>query len=116
MVGPSTDKSCLFDFELHYDSSAGNPRSVLEAILERLSSYKRLHDWDTKLTRLPLKTLTGAVRGFLANTTYSNANETLYSQSVAEEVFTLHGKNIRRPALDDGRNPRNLLFFSKVSP
>ncbi|KAL9090058.1 MAG: hypothetical protein Q9159_002226 [Coniocarpon cinnabarinum] len=104
----------LFDFELNHQTSLNNCRHILYAIIEYLSSRKRLHEFDAKLAQTPLKNLTLAVRADLARTDYSNSTDLLLSQAAVEEVFTLGNTNHRRPVLNEGTNLQALLFFSKT--
>ena len=112
----STRSQRLFDFELNYEDNVGSSNNILFSILEGLSSYKRLHDWDAKLTRMPLKELTSTVRAYLDSASHSQSSDLLPSQVDVEEVFTLDGVNYRQRVINDESNVRKHLFFSKVCP
>ena len=106
----------LFDFELNYEDNVSSSNNILFSILEGLSSYKRLHNWDAKLARMPLKELTSTVRAYLDSASQSQPSDLLLSQADVEEVFTLDGVNYRQRVINDESNVRKHLFFSKVCP
>lgn len=106
-------KGPLFDFELHYDVSCESVRGVLRAILEDLSSYKQLHNWDEKITTTPLKALAAAAHGYLA-TSYGSSSNILLAHGRVDEVVTVNGVNQRRPAIQEAGKADSHLFFSKV--
>ena len=54
-----------FDFELHYGLSHKSARDVLHEILEDLSSYKHIHNWEYKFVTSPLTGLASLARSYL---------------------------------------------------
>jgi hypothetical protein len=101
-----------FDFELHYGLSCKSVRDVLREILEDMSSYKHIHNWDEKLLTSPLKALARVGRRYLnANPLDLNA---LLDHSMVEEILTVSGVNHRPPAMQQAGDIYSHLFSTKV--
>lgn len=105
-------KKVRFDFEPHYGLSRKSARDVLHEILEDLSSYKYIHNWDDKLITSPLTALAGVARSHLnENPPYLDS---LLEDAVVDEVLTVSGIN-RRPSIKQETNAIDThLFFTKV--
>jgi hypothetical protein len=105
-------KKVRFDFEPHYGLSHRSARDVLHEILEDLSSYKHIHNWEYKLITSPLTALAGVARSYL------NENpphlDSLLDDAVVDEVLIVGGIN-RRPSIKQETNAIDThLFFTKV--
>lgn len=101
-----------FDFELHYGLSHKSARDVLHEILEDLSSYKHIHNWEYKFVTSPLTGLASLAKSYL------NENpphlDNLLDDAVVDEVLTVRGVN-RRPSIKQETNVIDThLFFTKV--
>lgn len=107
--GPS-----VLDFEPHFDLSAHSVRAVLLQIIEHLSSFRNLHNWDEKLVISPLRTLRAATSRYLTTHLGSNLNF-LLSHANVHEVSTVDGTNKTRPVLQESEDIYEHLFFSRVS-
>ncbi|KAI0382261.1 hypothetical protein F5Y04DRAFT_288018 [Hypomontagnella monticulosa] len=100
-----------FDFELHYGLSSRSVKEVLDEILEDLTTYTPIHNWDNKLTIKPLDKLAGEVRSYISKQDF-NFN-TLLRFTRVEEVWAWDGTNHVRPAIQQAVDVGSHLFFSK---
>ncbi len=101
-----------FDFELHYGLSHKSARDVLHEILEDLSTYKHIHNWEYKFVTSPLTGLAGVARSYLNET--PPHLDSLLDDAVVDEVLTVRGVN-RRPSIKQETNVIDThLFFTKV--
>jgi hypothetical protein len=101
-----------FNFELHYGLSYESVRDVLQEILEDMSSYKHIHNWDEKLLTSPLKALAKVGRRYLNENPL--ALNTILDHSIVEEILTVSGVGHKPPAMQQAGYIDSHLFFSKV--
>jgi hypothetical protein len=120
-AGPSTEgqttqvseenKAPGFEFELHYGLST-TVEGLLWEILDDISSYKPIHNWDEKLGTSPLK----ALRKIGGKSWRENrcSLSHLQADSIVDEILTLSEADQSAPATQKTADIEKFLFFTKV--
>lgn len=98
---------------MHHGLSSKSFTDVLRKILEDMSSYQHIHNWDEKLNTSPLKALARVVRKYL-NTEPLDLNATA-DYSTVDEIFTVGGVNPRPLISQRVKDIDRHLFFHKLS-
>lgn len=100
-----------FNFELRYGLSTSEPY-ILKEILDDVSSYKHIHNWDEKLLTSPLNALVRVGRRYQRENAHGWRN--LLAHSTVEEILPFRRTNHDPAASQGAGSTDNQLFFTKV--
>ncbi|KAF2688102.1 hypothetical protein K458DRAFT_385672 [Lentithecium fluviatile CBS 122367] len=94
----------------HYSAFGNGVRSILDAIVEDMSTYSNLHNWDDRMINRPTPLLKAACREYMRLD--SGRLDALSAFVHATEVLTYQGESHLFPAITRPENLEQNIFFT----